>query len=108
MTAWPTLVIAGMLEIAFATSLKPSEGFTRLGPSLAVIVFGTAAVVTLTRSLDTIPVSTAYAVFTGIGAVGTVIVGILVFHERVTVARLLGLVLVIGGVVSLRLASPGG
>jgi hypothetical protein len=63
--AWLTLLAAGLLEVAFAASLKPAEGFSRLGPSLAVIVFGTAAVVTLTQTLDRIPVGTAYAAFHG-------------------------------------------
>jgi quaternary ammonium compound-resistance protein SugE len=105
---WLTLLVAGLLEVAFAASLKPSEGFSRLGPSLAVIVFGTAAVITLTRTLDRIPVGTAYAAFTGIGAVGTVLVGILAYHEPVTVARLASIALVIAGVIGLRLASQGG
>jgi quaternary ammonium compound-resistance protein SugE len=105
---WLTLLVAGLLEVAFAASLKPSEGFSRLGPSLAVIAFGTAAVITLTRTLDRIPVGTAYAAFTGIGAVGTVLVGILAYHEPVTVARLASIALVIAGVIGLRLASQGG
>jgi quaternary ammonium compound-resistance protein SugE len=106
--AWLTLLAAGALEIAFAASLKPSDGFTRLWPSLAVVVFGTAAVVTLTRALTTIPVGTAYAVFTGIGAVGTAAIGILVFHEPASLARLLCIGLVLTGVVGLRFVTPTG
>jgi quaternary ammonium compound-resistance protein SugE len=101
--AWTTLLAAGLLEIAFASSLKPAEGFTRLGPSLAVVVFGVAAVVMLTRTLQTIPVGTAYAVFTGIGAVGTVTVGILAYDEPATLARFGCLALVLLGVIGLHL-----
>ena len=101
--AWLTLVAAGLLEVAFAASLKPSAGFTRLVPSLAVIVFGTAAVVTLTRTLDRIPVGTAYAAFTAIGAIGTVLVGIVRYDEPVTLARLASIALVLAGVIGLRL-----
>jgi quaternary ammonium compound-resistance protein SugE len=100
--AWLTLLAAGLLEIAFASSLKPSEGFTRLLPSVAVIVFGTAAVVVLTRALRDIPVGTAYAVFTGIGAIGTVVVGILAYDEPATLARLGCMALVLAGVIGLR------
>lgn len=101
--AWLLLIAAGVLEVAFASSLKPAEGFTRLGPSLAVVVFGTAAVVVLTRSLSHIPVSTAYAVFTGIGASGTTLVAAVAFGEALTPARLACIGLVVVGVVGLRL-----
>jgi quaternary ammonium compound-resistance protein SugE len=105
MMAWLVLLAAGGLEIAFATSLKPAEGFTRLWPSLAVVVFGTAVVVTLTRALDEIPLATAYAVFTGIGAVGTVVVGIVAYGEPATAGRLLSIAIVITGIIALRLLS---
>lgn len=100
--AWFTLLAAGLLEIAFASSLKPSDGFTRLVPSVAVIVFGTAAVIVLTRTLRDIPVGTAYAAFTGIGAVGTVLVGIIAYDEPATLARLACIGLVVAGVIGLR------
>jgi quaternary ammonium compound-resistance protein SugE len=100
--AWLTLLAAGLLEIAFASSLKPAEGFSRLGPSVAVIVFGTAAVVMLTRALDSIPVGTAYAVFTGIGSVGTVLVGILAYDEPASWLRLGCIAVVVAGIVGLR------
>ena len=108
MMAWLTLLAAGLLEVAFAASLKPAEGFSRLGPSVAVIVCGTAAVVTLTRTLDRIPVGTAYAVFTGIGAVGTVVIGMLAYDERVSLARLAWIALVVAGVIGLRLVGEAG
>lgn len=100
--AWFVLLVAGLLEIVFATSLKLSRGFTQFWPSLAVIVFGIAAVVTLTRTLQTIPVGTAYAVFTGIGAAGTVVVGVLAFDEPTSLARLACVGLVMAGVIGLR------
>lgn len=105
---WLTLLVAGLLEVAFAASLKPSEGFSRLGPSIAAIVFGTAAVVTLTRTLNTIPVGTAYAVFTGIGAVGTILVGILAYDEPASLSRIACLTLVLAGVVGLRFVGETG
>jgi quaternary ammonium compound-resistance protein SugE len=105
--AWLLLIAAGVLEVAFASSLKPAEGFTRLWPSLAVVVFGTAAVVVLTRSLSHIPVSTAYAVFTGIGAAGTTLVAAVAFGEVLTAARLACIGLVVAGVVGLRLVGGG-
>ncbi len=104
--AWAVLLLAGVLEIAFATSLELSRGFTRLWPSLATIVFGTTAIVVLSRSLQTIPLSTAYAAFTAIGAVGTVVVGIVAFHEPATGARLACIALVVAGVIGLRVTAP--
>ncbi len=104
---WLVLLLAGVFEIVFAVSLKPAEGFTRLWPSLSVVVFGAAAVVTLSQVLDRLPVGTAYAAWTGIGAVGTVILGILLFDEPATPARLACIALVIVGVIGLRLVSPG-
>ena len=96
--AWLLLIVAGVLEVVFASSLKPAEGFTRFWPSAAVVVFGTAAVVVLTRSLSQIPVSTAYAVFTGIGAVGTTLVAAAAFGESLTVPRLACIALVVAGI----------
>jgi len=104
---WLGLLVAGLLEVAFAASLKPAEGFTRLWPSVAVVVFGVAAVITLTQTLDRIPVGTAYAVFTGIGAVGIVLVGVVAYDEPVSLVRLASILLVVAGVVGLRLAEGG-
>ena len=102
MTAWLTLVVAGLLEVGFAASLKPSDGFTRLGPSVAVVVFGVAAVVVLTRALDQVPVATAYAVFTAIGTLGTTAVAAVAFHESLTPLKVVSLALVLAGVAGLR------
>ena len=100
--AWIVLVISGVLETVWAVALGRSEGFTRPGPS---VVFGIALVLSmagLAWALREIPVGTGYAVWVGIGAVGTAVVGMAVFGEPATVARLLCLALIIGGVVGLK------
>jgi len=101
-TAWLTLLAAGLLEVGFAASLKPSEGFTRLGPSVAVVVFGVAAVGVLSRALGSVPVATAYAVFTAIGTLGTTAVAAVAFDESLTPLKVVSLVLVLAGVAGLR------
>lgn len=102
--AWIVLLAAAAFEIAFALSLKPSEGFSRLWPTLGVLVFGVISVALLARTLDRLPVGTAYAIWTGIGSVGVVTLGIILFHEPVTPARLACIALIVTGVVGLRLA----
>jgi len=100
--AWPILVLAGMFEIGFSIGLKYSEGFTRLWPSVAtatMIVLSLGLVGVATRSL---PLGTAYAVWTGIGAVGTVLMGIVLFGESATLNRLACLGLIITGIVGLK------
>jgi quaternary ammonium compound-resistance protein SugE len=103
--AWLLLLMAGAFEIGFAICLEPSNGLTRLWPSVGVVVFGIVAVVALSHAVDDIPIGTAYAVFTGIGGIGTVLVGILALGDPVSAARLASLGLVLGGMVGLRLAS---
>lgn len=102
-TAWVLLLVAALLETAFAISMKYSQGFTRLAPSLVTAVLAVASVVLLSRTLSAIPVGTAYAVWTGLGAAGVVIAGIVLFGEPATVGRLAGIGLVILGVIALRL-----
>jgi quaternary ammonium compound-resistance protein SugE len=102
--AWVYLVAAGLLEIVFALGLKFSEGFTRWRPTVVFLVGGAGSFYLLTRALQTLPVGTAYAVWTGIGAAGTAIVGMLFLEEPRTVARLLSIVLIVAGVVGLRLS----
>ena len=110
--AWLVLLAAAAFEIAFALSLKPSEGFSRLWPTLGVavrrlgrvgVVFGAISVVLLGRTLDRLPVGTAYAVWTGLGSVGVVTLGIVLFDEPLTPARLACIALIVSGVVGLRL-----
>ncbi len=102
--AWVYLICAGLLEIAFALGLKYSQGFTRLWPTLAFLLGGGASFYLLTRALQSLPVGTAYAVWTGIGAAGTALVGMVVLDEPRDALRISSLVLIVAGVVGLRLA----
>lgn len=102
--AWLFLVVAGLLEAAFATALKISDGFTRPMPTLLFFVFATTSFAILTRAAQLLPLGTAYAVWTGIGAVGTVVVGILFFGEPASATRLFFLALLITAVAGLRFA----
>lgn len=104
--AWIVLVIAGMFETVMALSLKEAHGFTRLWPSIGFAIFGTISFLLLSYALRTLPVGTAYAVWTGIGAAGTAILGIVLFGEPRDAMRLASIALIIAGVVGLRFA-PG-
>ena len=106
--AWIYLVIAGILEIGWAIGLKYTAGFTRLWPSVATIAGMVTSFGLLSVALKTIPVGTGYAVWTGIGAAGTAIVGILFLGESREVLRIVCIVLIVAGVVGLRFASPAG
>ncbi len=101
---WLLVSIAGLIEIGFALSLKESHGFTRLGPSVLALASGAASFVLLTFAMRSLPAGTAYAVWTGIGAAGTVLVGILVLGDAATPGRLVAITLVITGIVGLRLS----
>ncbi|MFC4000017.1 DMT family transporter [Nocardiopsis sediminis] len=101
--AWVLLVISGLLETAWATALSRTEGFTRLWPSLIFIVTLVLSMAGLALALRTIPVGTGYAVWVGIGAVGTAIVGMAWMGEGVTVAKILCLLLLVSGIVGLKL-----
>ena len=103
--AWALLCIAGILEIAFAFCMKSSEGFTRLVPGLLTILTGLSSVFLLSLSLRTLPVGTGYAVWTGIGTVGTALLGIHLFGEPATVMRLVCIGLIVSGILGLKLAS---
>ena len=102
--AWTALVVAGLLDVAWAVSMKYADGYTRLGWSLLSLAFLAAFVFLLGRALETLPVGTAYAVWTGIGAAGTVLMGVLLFGEALNAARVLGVLLVLGGIVLLKAA----
>lgn len=102
--AWALLVVAGVFETAFAVSLKFSDGFTRLVPTVAFIAFAGASFTLLSIALRTLPVGTAYAVWTGIGAAGTAAVGMLWLGDPATTLRILSVLLIIAGVVGLNLA----
>jgi quaternary ammonium compound-resistance protein SugE len=105
--AWLYLLLAGLLEIAWSQSIKPTESFTRPWPTLLCFVLGCAAVYVLTYAMRDLPVGTAYAVFTGIGAVGAIGLGIVLFDDPVTIGRLTALGLIVAGVLCARVSSPG-
>lgn len=100
--AWLVLVVSGLLEAVWAAALASSQGLTRLRPSLLFLVAMTVSMVGLGYALREIPVGTGYAVWVGIGAVGTAVYGMVFLGETVSVARLLCLVLIVSGVVGLR------
>jgi len=104
--AWLILFIAGLCEVAWAVGLKYTEGFSRLAPSLATVAAMIVSVVLLGWSLKVLPLGTAYAVWTGIGAVGTAILGMILFGESREVARVLCIVLIVAGIVGLKLLTP--
>ena len=100
--AWAILIVAGACEIIWAVGLKYSHGFTKLYPSLMTLVSMSASVFLLSLSMKSLPVGTAYAVWTGIGAVGTVLLGIVLFHESASPGRLLCVTLILCGIAGLR------
>jgi quaternary ammonium compound-resistance protein SugE len=102
--AWIYLCIAGLLEIAFAFSMKASQGFTQIVPAVLTVSTGGASVVLLSLSLRTLPVGTGYAVWTGIGAAGTALLGMAILGESAAFSRLLCIALILAGVVGLKLA----
>jgi len=102
---WVTLFFAGILEAGWAIGLKYTEGFTRLGPSVVTLILMGGSLYLLSRSLTGLPLGTAYAVWTGIGAVGTVIAGLVLFDESRSALRLLCLLLIVAGIVGLKLCS---
>jgi len=102
--SWFILIVAGLLEIGWAVGLKYTEGFSRLWPSIMTITAMAFSVVLLGIAMRSLPVGTAYAVWTGIGAVGTALVGILVFGESASALRLASLSLIFAGVVGLKLS----
>jgi quaternary ammonium compound-resistance protein SugE len=103
--AWVYLVIAGLLEIGWAIGLKYTDGFRRLWPSVGTIAGMLASFYFLAQALKTLPVGTGYAIWTGIGAVGTAILGILLFSESTAPARLVSIGLVVAGIVGLKLTA---
>jgi len=103
--AWIILIIAGLLEVCWAIGLKYTDGFTKLWPSVGTVAAMTASVVLLGWAMRTLPVGTAYAVWTGIGAVGTVLLGIVLFGEPATVARLACVGLIVSGILGLKLVT---
>ena len=105
--AWLLLLAAGLLEVVWAIGLKYTEGFSRPLPSVITVAAMIASVWLLALALKTIPVGTGYAVWTGIGAVGTAILGIVLFSEPATAARLACIALIVAGILGLKLVSGG-
>lgn len=105
LNAWLSLLVAGIMETGWAVGLKYTEGFTQLLPSVLTIALMGGSFYFLSKSLETLPIGTAYAVWTGIGAVGTVILGILLFGESRELLRILCILLVISGIIGLKLVS---
>jgi quaternary ammonium compound-resistance protein SugE len=101
--AWLLLVVAGLLEVGFAVSLKASDGFSRLLPSILFVVFAIGSLVLLNIALKTLPIGTAYAVWTGIGAAGTATLGMMLLGEPMLASRIGFIVLIVAGVVGLQL-----
>jgi len=102
--AWALVVIAGLFETAFAVSLKQSEHFTRLWWSVSFITCAVVSFALLSTALRTLPVGTAYAVWTGIGAGGTAVVGMLALGDPVTTLRIVAILVILGGVIALQVA----
>lgn len=103
--AWIMLAVAGLLEIGWAVGLKYTDGFTRLGPTAATVAAMVASMLLLGLAIRTLPVGTAYAVWTGIGTVGTVLLGILLFGESAEPMRLLFIAMIVTGIIGLKLVT---
>jgi quaternary ammonium compound-resistance protein SugE len=103
--AWVILIVAGMLEIGWAVGLKYTEGFTRLWPSVATIISMIASMGLLGLAVRTLPLGTAYAVWTGIGTLGTAVLGVLLFREPATALRLASILLIVAGIVGVKVSS---
>jgi quaternary ammonium compound-resistance protein SugE len=103
--AWITLFIAGLMEVGWAIGLKYTEGFTRLVPSVLTLAAMAGSIILLGLALKSLPIGTAYAVWTGIGAVGTAILGIALFGDPATVARHGCIGLIVAGIVGLKLVT---
>lgn len=103
--AWIALIFAGVFEIVWAYSMKLSEGFTRLTPSIITIFFMILSFSLLAYAMRTLPLGTAYVIWTGIGAVGSFLIGILVLGEPTSAMRMLAAVLIISGLVLMKVSS---
>jgi quaternary ammonium compound-resistance protein SugE len=104
---WVVLFVAGLLEIGWAVGLKYTEGFTRLWPTVGTATALIASMALLGVAVQRLPLGTAYAVWTGIGTIGTAVLGIVLFREPATAMRLLCIGLILAGILGLKLATPG-
>lgn len=105
--AWVYLFFAGVLEVVWAVSMKKSQGFTLLGPSLLTLIAMLASFALLAAAMRSLPLGTAYVIWTGIGAVGAFVVGITFLGETVTLPRLAAAGLILAGMIMMKIASPG-
>jgi quaternary ammonium compound-resistance protein SugE len=105
--AWLMLVVAGLFEVCWAIGLKYTEGFTRLWPTLGTLAAMVISLGLLGLAMKTLPVGTSYAVWVGVGAVGTALLGIVLLGEPANAGRLISLGLIVAGIVGLKLSSPG-
>ncbi len=103
---WLILFVAGLFEIGWAFSMKQSDGFTRLGPTILTIALMIASVWLLALSLRSLPLGTAYAVWTGIGVIGTALIGIFFLKESAEIGKILCIGLIVSGIVGLKLFTP--
>jgi quaternary ammonium compound-resistance protein SugE len=103
--AWIQLIVAGLLEAGWAVGMKYSEGFERLWPSAFTLTLSTISFVLLARALKDLPIGTGYAIWTGIGAVGVAILGIILFGESASPARLTCIAMIVAGMIGLKLAT---
>lgn len=103
---WLMLIVAGLFEMGWAIGLKYSEGFTKLIPSIFTIVGMIASFYFLSLALKSLPLGTAYAIWTGIGTVGTVTLGIILFKEPIDITRLICIGFIVVGIVGLKVVSP--
>ncbi|MEV4893965.1 multidrug efflux SMR transporter [Nonomuraea sp. NPDC055795] len=102
---WLILALAGLVEVAWSQSIKPTQNFTRPIPTLVSLLLMAAAVFLLSLAMNTLPVGTAYAVFTGIGAVGAIVLGVVLNDDPVSVGRMAALALIVGGIVLARVTT---
>lgn len=103
--AWAILILAGIFEIIWAYSMKMSEGFTKLTPSIVTLIFMILSVVLLSIAMRSLPLGTAYTVWTGIGAIGSFIVGTIVLNEPMTAMRMIAAILIVSGLMLMKLSS---
>ena len=104
---WAILVLAGLFEIGWAIGLKYTEGFTRLWPTVGTVLAMAISLGLLGIAMKSLPVGTAYAVWVGVGAVGTAILGIVLLGEPANAGRMISLALILAGIIGLKLATPG-
>ena len=103
--AWIAVIAAGVLEVGFATMLKLSNNFTKVWPSIGFLVFASGSFSLLAWSLKVLPIGTAYAIWTGIGAAGTAILGMVLFKDPVSIVRITAIVFIVTGVILLNFSS---